>query len=36
MQNSTQKKNRSRKDGNKDGKAMYKLMSNVANGKTKT
>ena len=28
------KKNRSRKQGDKDGKAMYKLMSNVAYVKT--
>ena len=30
----TKKKNRSRKQGDKDGKAMYKLMSNVAYVKT--
>ena len=35
MLNLTQKKkNRSRKNGGKDGKTLYKLMSNVVYGKT--
>ena len=34
MLNSTQKKNGSRKDGDKDGKALHKLMNHAAYRKT--
>ena len=34
MLNSFHKKNRSRKNGDKDGKVLYKLMSNAVYGKT--
>ena len=34
MSNSTHKKNRSRKNGDKDGKVLCKLMNNAEYGKT--
>ena len=34
MLNSTQKKNRSKKTGDKDGKALYKLMNSANYGRT--